>query len=271
MQDKLKIEFPSQGWRQILTARGEMLDAYDRAREHARSHEVETYHGNVAEAEFRKWLGAFLPRRYGVTSGYVVSPGLSSTDKTPHFDVIIYDQLESPILWIEGNPDASPQGRSLAIPVEYVRAILEVKSSFSAQTVRDSLDHLQDLSPLLRHIDPPAESYKLYLPPTFSCGAIFFELRRAEENSEAALSALIDGVRLRGYFGGIVLRGEGLSLPQTARLSLTLSEMPVESTLCSGETSLLECGRSNSVQFADNVHIIEFRTSKVTRMPIYAI
>ena len=69
MQEKLKIEFPSQGWKQILTARKEMLDAYDRAREQARAHEVETYHGRVAEAACRKWLGGFLPKRYGVTSG----------------------------------------------------------------------------------------------------------------------------------------------------------------------------------------------------------
>ncbi|MDQ2773503.1 MAG: hypothetical protein M3Y57_01030 [Acidobacteriota bacterium] len=51
--EPLKPEFPSQGWRQILTARKNMLDAFDRAREQARSHEVETYHGLVAEAKYR--------------------------------------------------------------------------------------------------------------------------------------------------------------------------------------------------------------------------
>jgi hypothetical protein len=70
MPDKLKIEFPTQGWKQFLTARKEMLDAFDRAREKSSLHEVATYHGKVAEAEFRKWLGSFLPKRYGVTSGY---------------------------------------------------------------------------------------------------------------------------------------------------------------------------------------------------------
>jgi hypothetical protein len=108
--EKLKIEFPSQGWRQIPTARREMLDAFDRAREKAGSHEVEIYHGKVAEAEFRKWLSSFLPKKYGVTSGYVVSPGLKSTEKTPHFDVIIYEQLESPILWVEDSPDTHLKG-----------------------------------------------------------------------------------------------------------------------------------------------------------------
>ncbi|MGB9204978.1 MAG: DUF6602 domain-containing protein [Terriglobales bacterium] len=68
-----------------------MLDAFDRAREKAGSHEVETYHGKVAEAEFRKWLSSFLPKKYGVTSGYVVSPGLKSTEKTPHFEFFLCD------------------------------------------------------------------------------------------------------------------------------------------------------------------------------------
>ena len=79
--EALKLEFPSQGWKQILTERKEMLDAYDKALEQARSHEVETYHGKVAEAKFRKWLIGFLPKRFGVTAGYIVSSGLGSREK----------------------------------------------------------------------------------------------------------------------------------------------------------------------------------------------
>jgi hypothetical protein len=255
MQGKLKIQCPSQGWKQILTSRQEMLDAYDRAREQAKSHEVETHHGMVAEAACRKWLGGFLPARYGVTCGYVISPGLSGGDRTPHFDVIIYDRLEAPILWIEDDADTSPQGRSRAIPVEHVRAVLEVKAAFSAKTVRESLEHLRDLSPLMRGIDAPAELYKLQLPPAFRCGSLFFELRQADANSEAALSALIDGHDLRGYFGGLILRGEGHTLPQTARLSLTRSKSATESMRCGGATPLLEFGMSKSVQHAEHDHI----------------
>lgn len=177
MNEKLQIQFPSQGWKQFLTARKEILDAFDRAREKARSHEVETYHGKVAEAEFRKWLASFLPKRFGVTSGYIISTGLKSTDKAPHFDVIIYDQLESPVLWIEDHPDVSSQGRSLAIPVEYVKCVLEVKSSFASNTVDNAIGHLKDLLPLMASIDDPTERYKLHLPQTFCCGLVFFDLK----------------------------------------------------------------------------------------------
>jgi len=96
MAEKLKIEFPSQGWRQFLTSRHEILDAYDRAKERAKSHEVETHHGRVAEAQLRTWLSGFLPKKYGVTSGYIVSPGLRHDQKTPHYDVIVYDSQNFP-------------------------------------------------------------------------------------------------------------------------------------------------------------------------------
>jgi len=254
MVDKLKIEFPSQGWSQFLTARKEMLDAFDQAREKTRTHEVETFHGRVAEAEFRKWLSAFLPKRYGVTSGYIVSSGLKSTDKTPHYDVIIYDQLESPVLWVEDYPDVSSQGRSLAIPVEYVKGVLEVKSTFSSTTVGEAIEHLKDLLPLMGGPDEPSERYKLHLAPTFSCGLVFFDLKSDSQYSETALSKIISGMELRGFFGGVILRGEGHTKPVTGRLSLLRSETPIENTVGKKKQSLLKMGMSQSVQLADNLH-----------------
>jgi hypothetical protein len=128
-----------QGRKQFLTAKKEMLDEYDAARNKARAHEAETFHGKVAEAVFRRWLAEFLPKRYAVTSGFIVSQGRSELMKFPHFDVIIYDQLESPVLWIEGSPDSSQQGMSRAIPVEHVCAVLEIKSAFHAAAVESAL------------------------------------------------------------------------------------------------------------------------------------
>lgn len=254
MTEKLKIEFPTQGWKQFLTSRKEMLDAYDRAREKAKSHEVETFHGKIAEAELRKWLSSFLPKRYGVTSGYIVSPGLKSTDKTPHFDVIIYDQLDSPILWVDDSPDVSSQGRSLAIPVEYVRCVLEVKSSFSSTTVGEAIEHLKDLLPLMSGPDEPQEKYKLHLPSSFCCGLVFFELRRVNQYSESAMNKLISAIQLRNFFGGIILRGEGHTNGTTGKLSLLRSETPINSSIGNNKNSLLNLGMSKSVKVADTLY-----------------
>jgi hypothetical protein len=178
MSEKLKIEIPSQGWQQLLTSRQEILDSYDRAKKKSKGHEVETDHGRVAEAEIRKWLSGFLPKKYAVTAGYVVSLGLRHDQKMPHFDVIIYDAQNSPVLWIETDPDRSEQGRSMAIPVEHVQCVLEVKSSFSPKTVSEAISHLKDLQPLMNGLDEPSERYKLYLPPSFICGLVFIELRQ---------------------------------------------------------------------------------------------
>jgi hypothetical protein len=254
MTVNLQVELPAQGWKQFLMSRKEILDTYDRAREKAKSHEVETFHGNVAEAELRKWLSSFLPKRYGVTSGYIVSMGLKSTEKTPHFDVIIYDQLESPVLWVEDFPDVSPQGRSLAIPAEHVRCVLEVKASFSSKAASDAIEHLTDLLPLTGGLDDPQEKYKLHLPPTFCCGLVFFELHKEHQFSEAATGTMISAIQLRGFFGGIILRGEGHRRETTGKLHLLRSETPIESTIGKGKASLLNSGQAESIKIADNLH-----------------
>ncbi|MGD0820981.1 MAG: DUF6602 domain-containing protein [Desulfomonilia bacterium] len=214
-----------------------------------------TFHGKVAEAEFRKWLASFLPKRYGITSGYIVSTGLKSGDKTPHFDIIIYDQLESPILWVEDFPDVSSQGRSLAIPVEYVRCVLEVKSNFSSTTVVNAMEHLKDLLPLMGGPDNPQEKYKLHLSTNFACGLVFFNLKKDNQFSETALSIVISGIELRGFFGGVILRGEGHDKALTGRISLLRSETPIESTIGHDKQSLLNLGIAQSVQVSVNQHI----------------
>ncbi|MDD2755678.1 MAG: hypothetical protein PHS80_09145 [Methanothrix sp.] len=115
----------TQGYEQFLASKKEMLDDYDKSKNLDKADEIETEHGKVAEAKFREWLSIFLPKKYAVTPGYIVSQGMSDENKLPHFDVIIYDHLESPVLWIKGNPDLSQRGTSRAIPAEHVRAVIE--------------------------------------------------------------------------------------------------------------------------------------------------
>lgn len=233
-----------------------MLGAFDVAKDQAKSHEVETWHGKVAEAEFRKWLTKFLPKRFGVTSGYVVSTGLTSADKTPHFDVIIYDQLESPVLWVEGSPDGTDLGTSRAIPVEYVKAVLEVKATFSATTVKTAMEHLGDLLPVMKGPDDPSERYKVHLPPEFSCGLVFFDLKKKDENSGISLSRVNPTEDLRGFFGGMILRGEGQTKDLTGQLCLTVSDKPILRNFGKANQSLIDAGVSISktVQVADGRH-----------------
>jgi len=197
-----------------------MLYQVDIARKQSCGHIVEAWHGRVAEAVFREWLAQFLPKRFAVTSGYIISQAFTETAPTPHYDVIIYDQLAAPILWVERSPDSSVLGRAVAVPAEHVAAVIEVKSALTPATARDSVRKLREIQPLvLRHDDP--DPYHFYLPQHFSCGVVFFHLPRKHEFSAAALNNLLPrDHHLNKYDGGMVLAGEGKDVGLTGRLDL---------------------------------------------------
>lgn len=247
----LKIAIPSQGGLQFLTLRKEMLDIYDKAKIQSKKDKVQTKHGNVAEAAFRKWLGDFLPKKYAVTSGYIISQGVAEGVKAPHFDVIIYNQLEAPVLWVEESFDSSSQGKSRAIPAEYVQGIIEVKSSFENSTVKAAIAHLAELEDLMSGEDSPEERYKIYLPPNFFCSTLFFELRKENEFDKAALGSLVNGINLKSYFPGIILRGEGFARDYTGELKLLLYKESITSNIVKPSYSML----SGNTPEADTVQI----------------
>ncbi|MGI8451112.1 MAG: DUF6602 domain-containing protein [Streptosporangiaceae bacterium] len=192
-----------QGWREFLAEKHDLLRSFTSASEKATSRPIKGIEpGRVAESVFRKWLAGFLPARYGVTAGYIISPGL--TDETPimHFDVIIYDRLESPVLWHEDNPDLSEQGRSRPIPVEHVLAVLEIKSTLTRAEASKAIAKLHQLDPLLAQVDDPDDFYPKHLRPNFACGVVFFKVDPREKNTTLAPLIAPD---IRGYFGGVIL------------------------------------------------------------------
>lgn len=239
MEDNVENVIFTQGWKQFLMGKQEILERYDKAKVHSTAHIVSTSHGNVAEAEFRKWLINFLPKKYGVTSGYIVSQFVSDKKKMPHYDVIIYDALNSPILWIEDNNDNSLQGQSKVIPVEYVKAVFEIKSSFEKKTVEDAIRHIRELSYLYQDIDNPNERYKRYLPSDFFCGLVFMELRKENIFKKNMLSDIIKAFDIRGYYGTIILRGEGLVSTKTCFIDNRFTNLETNFSPAFEKTSLL--------------------------------
>jgi hypothetical protein len=83
------------------------------------------------------------------------------------------------------------------------------------------------------------EVYKLHLPRTFCCGVVFFDLKIENQFSEAAMRKFVSGLGLRGFWGGLVLRGEGHSKPATGRINILRSETPLECTIGRDKASLL--------------------------------
>jgi hypothetical protein len=101
--------------------------------------------------------------------------------------------------------------------------------------------------------DAPNDPYKLYLPATFFCGVLFIELTQAHAVTDKALSALLAGIDLRGFIGGVVLRGEGHTLPHAGSLFLVRSDKAIEGL--GPKTSLLEMGMTRSTKLAGGIHV----------------
>ena len=205
-----------------------MLAQYDVALLHAKGQPVQVHHGVVGEAAVRDWLGTFLPKRYGVVSGYIRAQTAPTPHQTKHFDVIIYDQLESPILWIEENKDKSQGGLVRIIPAEFVRAVLEVKAAFNKTTVRDALAKLDELKPLTEGLDTPGERYPKYLSANTVLGMVFFELRPEDNYDMEALNLFRNVSFKRRFYGAVVLRGDQPNPDATGLVTRLVSATPFE-------------------------------------------
>ena len=81
--------------------------------------------GTAAETAVMTMLREVLPDRLGLTEGIVVS---SSGYVSPQQDIIIYDLASAPVFFRAGS--------TKAIPIEYVYAVIEVKTSLTAADVK---------------------------------------------------------------------------------------------------------------------------------------
>jgi len=210
------------GWPQFTTQKGKLVSDFRIFKELSDNRPTETDKGRYAEALFRDWLEQFLPAKYGVTSGYIiqqkdaVKPRSALKGKLRHYDVIIYNKLDSPVLWTEISPGHSVSGRIRAIPAEYVHGVLEVKSTFNAESIANAFKKLNELAPLLG-IEDVNEPFKQYIPSDFYMGMIFFELPEEEQGKLQLLNKLLPANFLRGFFGGIILSAEGLDQRNTGQ------------------------------------------------------
>ena len=92
--------------------------------------------GEAREEAIREFLGNYLPKKYGVTSGEVVTRGGTHSHAA---DVIIYDSLHCPVLYV---------GENRVLPIEGVYGIIEVKSSLSKQEFIDAARKIESFKRL---------------------------------------------------------------------------------------------------------------------------
>jgi uncharacterized protein DUF6602 len=186
------------GWKEFYRNRKDVLAEFDKILEQTSNRPIQVAHGQGVEAYLRKWLAEFLPKKYGVTSGYIIPDLYNDTGKIYHFDIIIYNQLEAPILWTEGNEDQSEQGKYRAIPAKHVVSVFEVKSRFTKKNVKESIEKLDQ-----------TKDFKDQFDPLFTCGIVFIDLKQEDNNKESIIKELINGRNVHGFSGGVVLRYEG--------------------------------------------------------------
>jgi hypothetical protein len=186
------------GWKEFHRNRKNILAEFDKILEQISNRPIQTAHGSGVEAYIRKWLSEFLPKKYGVTSGYVIPDLYDNSTTIYHFDIIIYNCLDAPILWTESNEDNSEQGKFRAIPAQHVVAIYEVKSRLTTKNIRDALAKLDQTRQFIDQLNH-----------NYSCGIIFVDLKETENNSDSILKELCKGCEVFGFRGGMVLRYEG--------------------------------------------------------------
>ena len=152
-----------------------LLSQYDTAKLQTGDDPVQVDHGHVAESVFREWLGRFLPKRFGVTKGYIITHDLDYDAPLEEWDIIIYDHLESPVLFVRDTSGSQGLDGRRAIPVEHVRGVLEVKATLNPAMAKKVYAKLAGLKSHVG-IDDSAD-YPKYLSPPFVCGGIFFETK----------------------------------------------------------------------------------------------
>jgi hypothetical protein len=191
-----------------------------------------------------------------VTSGHIVSQNRKFVDlELPHYDIIIYDQLNSPTLWVEENSDYSEEGKTRAIPAEYVRAVLEIKSNLTEESSKEAVDKLFELRPLLR-TEEDKDVYNGKLHPHFFTASVFFELQKANEFKKQILNNLVVTLDFP-FFGALILKAEGRDINDTGLLRILVGETPIESTVDKTKESLIfGLTTSDSILAQDGKHVL---------------
>ena len=87
--------------------------------------------GENREHILREFLGTHLPRRYGVAKGQIVTRDGKESHSA---DIVIYDALNTPILYSE---------RTAIIPIEGVYGVIEVKSTLSKRDLFEAARQIE--------------------------------------------------------------------------------------------------------------------------------
>lgn len=189
----------------FFAEREKLLAGYAIAKKQTSDDAVKTEHGNTAEFLARKWLQSFLPKRFGVCKGYIITPCIYMKERElEEWDIVIYDAIESPILFTRGSDSELLQ----AIPIEHVRAVIEVKATLTPIAAEKSADKLLKLERYMGNNDN--DFYPEFICNPFVCAALFFETKiKTLQEYQQALAHLTRLCRKNfPFMGSLVLKSQ---------------------------------------------------------------
>lgn len=120
----------------MLAKQEEMLSALS-ANRRVMPHEGEK--GAAAELRWREMLAAYLPRRYSVSTGFVLD---HTSEISGQIDVIIHDAQYSPFLF--------QAGTSCFVPAESVYAVFDAKQDITKDTMEETGEKVASVRALQR-------------------------------------------------------------------------------------------------------------------------
>tara|TARA_R110002049_G_C9090693_1_gene556267 strand:- start:412 stop:1239 length:828 start_codon:yes stop_codon:yes gene_type:complete len=110
-----------------------------------------TQKGDILEDAARSVLRDFLPEKIGVASGVVVS---ANGDISRQIDIILYDQVEAHLFF--------KSEKTVAVPIEYVFAIGEVKSIIDKQKFTNFQKVQSEIKLFPQNYSNPKHTYRGY-------------------------------------------------------------------------------------------------------------
>lgn len=123
--------------RELMLAKQDEMVAALSANRRIMPHEGEK--GAAAELRWREMLSTYLPRRYSVSSGFVVD---HDNGVSQQIDIIIHDAQYSPFLFHAGT--------SCFVPAESVYAIFDAKQEISKETLTETGEKVESVRQLKR-------------------------------------------------------------------------------------------------------------------------
>ena len=94
--------------------------------------------GGYKESVIRKQLVDYLPARYSVGTGFVISPTDGDPVRSKQIDVLIWDSHNYAPTFVDG--------AFVIIPPQALRVAIEVKGNLTGEMLREGLDNLDSLT-----------------------------------------------------------------------------------------------------------------------------